>query len=528
MKNRLNKKISTKLLLATSWMMLSFSSCNDNNPQDQDNDKQGNVVKLNLEPNETFQQIDHFGASDAWSGQFVGAWSDAKKNAIADLLFSQEIDAQGNPKGIGLSLWRFNLGAGSAAQGSDSGIGDEWRRASSVMDAQGQFSPERQAAQLWLAQAAKERSVDHLLVFLNSPPVWLTRNGKAFASNANESNLASEQYDAFGEYMAKAIQGIEQEGLKVDYISPINEPQWDWIDGGQEGTPFWNHEIAGIVRALDKKLEENGLSTKIDIAESGQIEYLYEVHNRPGRSNQIADFFTPGSDNYIADLKHLSNNISGHSYFTTSPFQMAVSKRNQLAQAMSSVPGLKYWMSEYCILGDNDGEIQGNGKDLGITPALYMARVIHNDLTIAQASAWHWWIGISPYDYKDGLVYISKSKTDGTYETSKMLWALGNYSKFIRPGFVRVGLTIEQQQAQDQNLLCSAYKNPQTGELVIVAINSSTNEVNIELPLSGDYSNSELQGYLTDHEHDLASYEIIAGEPIKLPARSILTLITQN
>ena len=36
--------------------------------------------------------------------------------------------------------------------------------------------------------------------------------------------------------------------------------------------------------------------------------------------------------------------------------------------------------------------------------ALYMARVIHYDLTLAHASSWQWWLAISPYDYKDGLV----------------------------------------------------------------------------------------------------------------------------
>ena len=50
------------------------------------------VVKSNAQQNitidvaKTFQKIQHFGASDAWSCQFVGNWSDANKNAIADLL----------------------------------------------------------------------------------------------------------------------------------------------------------------------------------------------------------------------------------------------------------------------------------------------------------------------------------------------------------------------------------------------------------------------------------------------------------
>ena len=60
------------------------------------------------------QNIRHFGASDAWSMQFIGLWeNEAEQQKIADWLFSTKNDAQGKPLGIGLSIWRFNLGAGS-------------------------------------------------------------------------------------------------------------------------------------------------------------------------------------------------------------------------------------------------------------------------------------------------------------------------------------------------------------------------------------------------------------------------------
>ena len=69
------------------------------------------------------QTIRHFGASDAWSMQFIGLWEDeTEQEKIADWLFSTENDAQGKPLGIGLSVWRFNLGAGSAEQGKESQI----------------------------------------------------------------------------------------------------------------------------------------------------------------------------------------------------------------------------------------------------------------------------------------------------------------------------------------------------------------------------------------------------------------------
>src|SRR5690606_1413546 len=86
------------------------------------------------------QVIHNFGASDAWSCQFVGRnWPLEKRDQIADLLFSREFDQDGNPKGIGLTLWRFNIGAGSAGQGAASDIGDEWRRAESFLASDGTY-----------------------------------------------------------------------------------------------------------------------------------------------------------------------------------------------------------------------------------------------------------------------------------------------------------------------------------------------------------------------------------------------------
>jgi O-glycosyl hydrolase len=366
--------------------------------------------------------------------------------------------------------------------------------------------------------------VEYLLTFLNSPPVWLTRNGKAFADSGTQSNLAPENYGAFADFMVASLTGLQEEGLSVDFISPVNEPQWDWDDGGQEGTPYWNHEIAGIVRYLNAALEDSGLPTKIDIAEAGQIEYLYEEHNRPGRSNQIVEFFGSSSPNFLGDLSHVSQAISGHSYFTTSPFQKAVEQREVLAAAIRQVPGLNYWMSEYCILGGNNGEISGNKKDLGMAPALYMAQVIHNDLVVANASAWHWWLAISPYDYKDGLVYISKKEADGELEDSKMLWTLGNYSRFIRPGYQRVSARLHGDQSGDGDLLASAYRDPKSGNLVMVLVNATSVAATIAVRVLGGESGEKWTAYLTDPDHDLAFGEISSIEELLVPARSVLTL----
>ncbi|HLO37756.1 MAG TPA: glycoside hydrolase, partial [Lacibacter sp.] len=102
-------------------------------------------VKISININKQFQVIENFGASDAWACQFAGLWPDEKKNAIADLLFSTDTFSDGSPKGIGLSQWRFNIGAGSTQQGESSGIRDEWRRAESFLEPNGTYNWNRQA-----------------------------------------------------------------------------------------------------------------------------------------------------------------------------------------------------------------------------------------------------------------------------------------------------------------------------------------------------------------------------------------------
>jgi len=506
--------------------LIFIFSCNNNqDPTDPNTatDDETHAVRLKLDLSQRYQTIDNFGASDAWSCQFVGLWPEGKKNAIADLLFSMETSPDGQPQGIGLSLWRFNIGAGSAEQGEASDIPDEWRRAESFMLANGQYNWEKQEGQQWFLQAAQERGVDYFLAFPNSPPVHMTTNGKAYAFNG-KSNLDSEHYEAFASYLANVVEGIaDHTGISFQYLSPVNEPQWDWSDANQEGTPFTNNEIAGIVRALNTELENRKLDISIDIAEAGKINYLYATDDKPQRGEQIKHFFDSNSANYLGNLSKVGNVISAHSYFTTSPAQEAIRMREELADELAGVPSLKYWMSEYCILGDNSGEIQGNSRDLGMEAALYLAEVIHRDLTIANASAWQWWLAISPYDYKDGLIYVDKNKSDGNFYESKMLWALGNYSRFIRPGAQRIG--VSEENSKSHPLLVSSYIHPELEQSSTVIVNNSSGSFQLTLSFE-DADIDSLQAYVTHAAASLTPTVSYSEEDeITIAPNSITTLV---
>ncbi|GAA4493804.1 glycoside hydrolase family 30 protein [Hymenobacter ginsengisoli] len=484
------------------------------------------VVTVHIDATKTYQTIANFAASDAWACQFVGNWPAAKKEAIADLLFSTEAGPGGQPKGIGLSMWRVNLGAGSAEQGEASGIKDEWRRAESFLTPAGTYDWERLAGQRWFMAAARKRGVTQFLGFLNSPPVSLTRNGKAYAT-AKQPNLAPEKFGALADYCARIVAGVRQKtGITFDYLSPVNEPQWDWSDGGQEGTPFQNDDIAGIAKALGASLTANKLSTQILLAEAGKLDYLFTAADKPGRGDQIGAFFAnKAAPTYLGSTLHVAPIMAGHSYFTTSPQAQAVATRQQLASRVASVPRLAYWQSEYCILGDNAGEINGGPRDLGMAPALYLARVIHTDLTVANAAAWQWWLAISPYDYKDGLVYIDKSKTDGQYYPSKMLWALGNYSRFVRPGAVRLAAHLDGA-ASPTGPLVSAYRSADGKHLITVVVNGSDAPASLRLELTGRKIGAS-QPYATSAAGDLQpGPAVAAGQAVPVAPRSITTLVS--
>ena len=113
--------------------------------------------------------------------------------------------------------------------------------------------------------------------------------------------------------------------------------------------------------------------------------------------------------------------------------------------------------------------------------ALYVARVIHSDLVDGNARSWSWWRAVGG-DYKDGLIraYTVDDMKTGYPVDSKLMWTLGNYSRFIRPGAVRYdveafdtdGRVVSDGANDMKGVMCSAYQN-KDGKWVVVAINYS-------------------------------------------------------
>ncbi|MCL2879742.1 MAG: hypothetical protein FWF29_05800 [Treponema sp.] len=574
-----------------------------------------NGTVVNIDPDTTYQVIKGFGASDCWSGNFVGRWGtewypdstqahpkmdlttpgvDAEKvkQQIADYLFSQEFDSKGNPLGIGLSEWRVNFGAGSWEQAWEKGINSRvgtqntdgtkrdwsnmnvgWERNSEsfLADIAKPFNDStatgsdyttngtlasgihydwtRQMGQQYWMKEAKMRGLETLIGFSNSPPVpwtvgktainatlsstYASSSGrwtpKATDGGTSAGNLDSGSYDSFAAYLADIADhfaGVsvpdkyrgQPQFLRFNYISPINEPQWDWNEDKQEGSQWANSNIAKVVKALNTAIT-NGTrpnisadNTKIMMPEGCQWDFL-SGGDAGNIRDQIQTFFNPSSVNYVGNLDAMKPwIIAGHTYFTHDndgvlrTYRQNVRNRAlQYAGADNGGVPVQIFSTEWCGLGGGDGADINQYFDDG----LFMAKMAFSDIVIAGAQTFDFWTaldmekgGLARYSFiayaPGSAVYdINSYKTNAIYKpgaikTQSTMWAMGNYSLFVRPGFQRIsvsgnGLTVKDDASQtlaNQAVMVTAYKSPagfrdfvtnrEVNRIVTVFINMTT------------------------------------------------------
>ncbi|GAA4322390.1 glycoside hydrolase family 30 protein [Mucilaginibacter gynuensis] len=492
---------------------------------------------LQIDAENKVQTIQNIGASGCWFSEGIGKyWPSEKKEKIAELLFSSEVDKGGNPQGIGLSAWRFNIGGGTAEQGDSSGIVDFRKRVESFLAPDGTYDWNKQAGYQWFLRKAKSYGVKELIAFSNTPPVQFTQNNRGFKTEKDyKANLKPDRYNDYAEFLATVIKHFDKEGLHFSYISPVNEPQWDWSNkpgqASQEGSPWANEDIHRVILALDASLAKNKLQTQILTTEAGMLTYLYS--GKSASSSQIQAFFDNGSKYSLNNLKSVPKVIAGHSYFTDSGDSAIVAVRKNLADTARKYK-VDFWQSEYSMLADGFREGTKNSRS-AIDCALFLAKIIHHDITVANASAWHLWNSYEPGSAeKDTRYYLialnpEKDYKNGEFTVTKNLWAMGNFSRFVRPGMQR--LNTQRNDGIDlvkaaQDVMVSAYTG--NNKLVIVAINYTNAPREIKPQLSNFKAIKSYRTYTTSAASDdnlKASAVEKANTAVTLKPRSITTIV---
>ena len=461
-----------------------------------------------------YQITEGFGAADAWVGALVGKmWEDPIKQKIADLLFSREDDSLGHPKGIGLSMWRVNLGAGTWELGDASKMGmdgtwvpgqTKWnhtRRSESYLKnvnnpSEGYDWTKCNGHQYWMREA-KKRGTELFTACCFSPVVAWTKNGLGYGdandTNRMSGNLTEAGYDAFPAYLADvadyfAVQTVDgptiwekngktpyndpdlvhSKSLRLDFISPVNEPQFSWIGTGQEGSSFSNENIARLSRKINDAINDgsrpniNSGNTKILITEAGSWTSGFGNSGAPHADYQMDHFFKSGySGNFLGDIPSMARVFAGHTYWTHDTDSMMVNTRTTLSNKAKEL-NINAWNTEWCGLRLGE-EVPNKDNASFYDIGMFVAKLIHADMAIGNTTSWSFWtsmdaeynlkclydlISVSPgtpqfdrFSMRSGTTGTAYLESSGSIKAQATLWALGHFSLFVRPGFQRIDIS---------------------------------------------------------------------------------------
>jgi glucuronoarabinoxylan endo-1,4-beta-xylanase len=312
-----------------------------------------------------------------------------------------------------------------------------------------------------------------------SPAAQFTSNDTVYGSSFLSASNA-----AYASQLAGYVVNMKnQYGVNIYAISVQNEPD---VSAGYESCTWSAQQIHDFVPVLHAALAaSNAASTKIMLPED--------------ENWQTSLYSTAMSDPAVATNVGI---VACHDYDGSPPSDIPA------ALPMYDNPNAALWETEVSAYNPFDGSISN---------AIYWAGRIHLFMTGAQANAFHFWWLIPYTPDNEGL-------TDTNCLPAMRMYALGNYSRFVRPGFYRIGV------ANNAFTSISAYKNTNSGSFAIVAINSSFASVTQMFDLT-NFTATSVTPWITSGALSLASQAPVAvansSFAYTLPALSVVTFTGQ-
>lgn len=117
---------------------------------------------------------------------------------------------------------------------------------------------------------------------------------------------------------------------------------------------------------------------------------------------------------------------------------------------------------------------------------------------------------------------VLNADSNGLYGVPKRYFAIGNWSRYVRPGWVRIGVSGSLSGLSG----VSAFKNPSTGAFAIIAINNSGSDIpNVTFGLAGVTVAGSVTPYVTSgtpvgplgSDGNLSAGSQASGVPASLP-----------
>ncbi len=272
----------------------------------------------------------------------------------------------------------------------------------------------------------------------------------------DNQHVAPENYQAYTDYVNSFVKYMKDKGMPLDAISIANEPDWcsEWA--------CWSvDEVYNYTKGYADQLRKYG--TKVISHES--FSYAYDWNNKTKKAMY---------DKVLNDPAALKNwDILGAHFYASDASMGDLFFQYTLADQK----GVERWMTEHYTESQGSGNDwrvmrntgdQANQNKLDTVRAMDVAYDIHRALVVGNFSQYTWWWIRRSYSFiMDGNNAKLNVPASEIGKITKRGYIMSQFARFIRPGALRVGATVNPEA----EVYASAYKSKNGDSTTVVLVN---------------------------------------------------------
>ncbi len=322
-------------------------------------------------------------------------------------------------------------------------------------------------------QQFQDRGVSTFVTSVWSAPAWMKTNN----IYTDGGSLRPDMYGEFAEYLEAVAKIAKQDfGVSLYSISLQNEP---YFVEPYESTTYNANQLVNTLIAVGRKFKADGITTKISVPE---------------------DLIDPTRMSWYIDA--IEANPEAASYVGYFAGHALTGGWDQLRQLIAPT-GKEFWQTET------------SGNSDSWSGAMGLATTILNSIDTADASGFLYW------QFSDTAAN-SKFALMNAGVPNEKYYAAKQFYRYIRPGYVHVTDT-----SSLATLRAASYKDPVTGALTTVIVNSGTDDADVNFALTGSNLPGTYKIFRSSATEQMVSLGTITGGTNfneTIPANSIVTI----
>ncbi|RJE22853.1 O-Glycosyl hydrolase family 30 [Aspergillus sclerotialis] len=443
-------------------------------------------ASLSVDATQRFQTVDGFGFSEAFqrANQIIDLPEASRKRTL-DLLFS-------DTEGAGFTILRNGIG-------SSPNSNNDWMNSIEPVNPGSPSAPPKyhwdgkDSGQVWMSKQAKKYGVKTFYADAWSAPGYMKTNNDdsngGYLCGIRRTHCSSGDWkQAFANYLVKYLHLYEQSGIPITHVGFLNEPDLNITYASMQSD---GAQAADFLKVLVPTLRKAGLGTNVVCCDATgwlqQGDILYELQEAGGED--------------------LVNVVSSHGY-----------------QSQPSLPfntDRPVWQTEWANLDD---PWTAAWDHLGKTgEGIVWANYVQQTFVQSNVSAFIYWIGAENSTDNSMLIRLNGDSV----EPSGRLWAMAQFSRFVKPGAVRIAASSTKEV-----LHMSAFENTD-GTIAIQVINNGHVGTEASVSIKGASGSAKhVQPYLTNSDHDLTVLKKVSVENgnfvSHIPARSMISFVLKK